>query len=762
LRPRFGDVVAIRISDMARWADEAREKRAPARGTRLAVASVCAPGALGSIANRHFKTNEGDMLDRTDTPRFKTWLATGAVSLLVLGAAGAHATPVITSLEAGGPAHAQAGSTVIILAEGLVEPIELFFSDGANPTVQATSLEVDTARGVVVAKVPAGSTTGDMKLTANAVDSAPYYFRIDAGTFDQGTRTVSGQVLDDGNPVGGTLLLMLSFGGCDDETFQDFALSDRFGNYTLTGPDGDYEVIAFPPLASGMAVALASATLGATPATLDIDLVAGTTVDGRIVRADSPTTGVENARVEYESDDGFDFVLTDSSGDFTLQLMPGDGEFWVQAPKGAILASLGEQPATVDPVGPQDVGDIELGTGVRITGLVRGQTDGLPLPNVELQVRASGTCCDAADEVYADGSGAFTLVVAPGADYDIQAYLDDDQPYVDLYEQVTVGAGDLVRNLDLEDAGFITGHVTDADTTSPIFEISVQAEAIPFENGPSAWTRTCEDGSYRLRVPPSATGYRTYAGYGEDFGYVPIAWDGTVDGTLYTCEGQAISVLTAGTEVANIDMKLPPNAARINGNVLTQASGCTQLIDEQQWIQVDDGVDHFCGLGVNDWWAPNGTFADYGLPHSALVPSLRACTWGPGDTSPQCWNLKHPPAHIGIVAAENDDINNVNFCMGNTPITGISDLMVGKSGDQMTFSWGPSTDPYHENYLLRGATTAVPSSGAGDFPNDPPFFEVYWTQSPDASLSIYSPYSYFLVTDVGLTSNEGPSDSYGN
>jgi len=43
--PRKSLTVAIRVSDMARWADEAREKRTSACGTRLAMFSVDAPDA---------------------------------------------------------------------------------------------------------------------------------------------------------------------------------------------------------------------------------------------------------------------------------------------------------------------------------------------------------------------------------------------------------------------------------------------------------------------------------------------------------------------------------------------------------------------------------------------------------------------------------------------------------------------------------------------------------------------------------------------
>src|SRR5947209_13987875 len=112
--------------------------------------------------------------------------ARSAATLFVCALAGAFgsrsltAAPTITDGNAlKTPARAGPGEPILIYASGLIAPVRVFFSDGVNPTVEATPALSDLTRGVVLVKIPAGAATGNMKISAAGVDSPLYYFRID-------------------------------------------------------------------------------------------------------------------------------------------------------------------------------------------------------------------------------------------------------------------------------------------------------------------------------------------------------------------------------------------------------------------------------------------------------------------------------------------------------------------------------------------------------------------------------------------------------
>jgi hypothetical protein len=56
---------------------------------------------------------------------------------------------------------------------------------------------------------------------------------------------------------------------------------------------------------------------------------------------------------------------------------------------------------------------------------------------------------------------------------------------------------------------------------------------------------------------------------------------------------------------------------------------------------------------------------------------------------------------------------------------------------------------------------SVEPAVAGSFPDDPAFDMMFEDYSTSATVSTFSSYTYFLVTDVGVTGVEGPSGSYG-
>jgi hypothetical protein len=693
--------------------------------------------------------------------RFQNRLAL-LVAVGLFAGGSALAAPVISFFEGGSPAHAQAAATVLVFAEGLEAPVTASFSDGVGPNVAAADVEADLDRGLVLVRVPAGAVTGNMKISANGVDSLPYFFRIDAGTFTQGTHVVSGQVTDGVDPVEGAAVVLLKF-ACDDETLWDFAMTDASGDYSLTGVVGDYVLYVFPPAASGLFSMGAEVTLGPSPVTEDITLFPGVPVTGSVVLSSLPAVGVPNSRVDFESmDGGFDSMLTDSSGDFSITLAPGDYELWVEPGSGALL-SMKEDLVTITGPGPQTLADVELDGGVEISGLVRRVADLSLLSNAEISVHATNSCCDPVDEASVAGDGSFSLVVPPNQSYSVSVRVDDDQPYVDLQiDDLFVDGAGLSQDFDLADAAFISGKVTDADTGSPLFDFQVEASAYPWGSGSTAWAWTCEDGSYRLRVEPSAQGYIVGNSRWEENGYVPVSWDGTQSGTLFPCLGSAIPVITAGSEVANIDLAPPPGAGAVSGRVLTQDSGCTATVAGQHWIQVDGGTDVGCDLGVFDWNASAGTYRVYGLPHSGLLPGLRLCDYNvPWDASPQCYTLNRPPGYDPVSVPIGGEVTDVDFCLGNTPVSQVSSVEVAKSGDNVFLSWDDSGDPYHDRYRLWGSMTATPG-GAGSFPTDPAFNVISEDYPANALLPLSTPEQFFLVTDVGVTGAEGPAGAYGD
>lgn len=675
------------------------------------------------------------------------------------------AAPLITRTIGVGesPAHGQVGAPLVIFTQGLSAPVRVFFSDGLNPTVEATEILADVPRGVVAARIPVGAQTGSMKVTAGGVDSLPYFFRIDPGTFTQGTDVVSGTVTSAGGPVAGAFVVLLRPTVCGILAVWDITATDPNGGYTLRGVPGDYFVHPFNPLGAGLANRGVGVTLGGGPQTLDLVMTSGTTVSGRVVRSDAPGTGVGEARLEFNSDSAIETLFTDTVGNFSVHLSPGDVRLDVDPPTGERLAAVHERPLTVVAAASQTVPDIPLNGGVMLSGFVRRMADGSPVSGANLQARPRDTCCAPTDRKRSAGDGAFSLVLLPNLTYRLEVTVDNDQPFTDVFlDGIVVAETDLTRDFDLRDAGFITGAVVDRPAGSPIANLSVQANMFPISNLPTvAFTRTCQDGSYRLRVPPSLIGYLAKAGFAEDRGYVSVTWNNTLDGTFYECEGLAVPVPTAGTEVSGIGFRLPASAAAITGSVFSQASGCTVPLGSHQQVSIDDGADHGCGLGATDFNAPGGTYRMYGLPDSTFVPALRACVNIP-DTSPQCYNLRQPPAYDPIVVGPGGTAGGINFCAGNAPTREITGLQVSRSGDNLVFTWDPSTDLYHHQYHLRGAVTARPTTPSGSFPTDPVFALLATTQATSVTMPLSTPYNFFLVTDAGVTGIEGPSGHYGN
>jgi len=698
--------------------------------------------------------------------RRAAWPALLAAAFAAAAWAETQAAPLITELMAGGPPHAQADATIGIFGSGFVAPLQVFFSDGTNPTVSAGAVAADTTRGILMVRVPAGAATGNMKVVANGVDSNLFYFRRDAGTFARGASLVSGQVFGPSlAPVAGAVVVLLAPSGCDGETLWDHSVTDASGNYTLHGqPAGEYMLFAFPPRATNLAVSGAQVS---APVTQPLPVPAGTVVNGRVVLASSPGTGVANARVEFEGE-GFDTPVTDASGNYSVVLQSAAYQVRATPPPSAVLARSQEVALNVGASSPQSAANIALDGGVRIYGIARRQADSAPMPGVYISAWPNNGGGNGIETVAA-GDGSYALVVPANTSYSVNVSVEESEPYYHAQlDNVAVAASDVPQNLSLLDAGFIRGTVTDA-SSSGMGDMQVVAHAVPWGNAyPVTQAHTCEDGSYTLHVPPSASGYIVSAAESTNgsqaLAYVPAAYRSSGGSTFYICEGTAVPVPAVGSVVAGIDVALKGEAGTIEGSILTQSSGCTAPFAQQVLVQVDDGTAHACSLGVQDWTQPSGSYRTFGLPNLSFAPIVRACIAPYGPGSAICYDAKTYPQYTSLPLPPGGSQSGVDFCVGAAlqPATAVGHVVVAKSAGQLTLTWNGTGDPATSAYRVRGAISARPATAPGSFPNDPGFTDLWNGPATSASLALTTPYAYFLVTPVGSTGLEGPSQHYPN
>jgi hypothetical protein len=562
-------------------------------------------------------------------------------------------------------------------------------------------------------------------------------------------------------PQAGVGLVLLKSGACKDDTLWDAAVTNASGNYTLTGIDGNYLIITFNPVASALANASALVALSATPATQNIALAAGTTVTGKVVDASS-FIGITGARLSLDgvTANSHEEALTSPTGDFTLHLTAGDWKFEIQPPSGDITHAFLQPRYTI--AGPaQALGNQPLATGVRISGTVTHTGDGTPMPGVQMDAQISSPCCNTVDRKGVSGGGSYNMVVPAGATYNLQARLDSDTFFIDGNSSVVVASSNVVQNFVIQDAGIITGIVRDS-LNAPILDLGIAAR-IPLGTQ-VAYDNTCSDGSYRLRVPPSVSGYHVTTSYPNNKTppfYAAQTWNTTAGGTYFECEGTAVPVSPAGTTVPNVNFTVPL-AAAVQGAITSEDSGCTFNPFGFVQVTLDNGVSHACNLGTNAQNPPPGQYQLLLLPPNTVMTTLRACVNNVPLMSPQCYNLVQPPAYNPISILPGGAASGINFCLGNRPLAQVAGLLVGKSGGKLTFNWTATADPYHYRYTLWGSTTATPVPPPGTFPSNPAFSSLIMTGGTNTVLGIATGSNFFLLTDTGLTGINGPSGSYGN
>src|SRR5262245_8407182 len=587
------------------------------------------------------------------------------ILVLLLHVRELHAAPTITSFLVGPrPAQGRVGEPLLISVSGLALPVDVFFSNGTNPVVEAATVVVDVARGVVVTRVPVGAATGYMKVTAAGVDSAPYFFRVDPSPFVPGTNVVSGQVTDGVAPVDGTIVFsLLGAGGCGSSgtEVEDFTTVSG-GTYALHGGDGEHFVLAFPPDGVALGATGSPVTLSSTPSTLDVILPASALVTGTLVDAND-STPVPYGRISLDSasGDAHDETYADASGSFAARLHAGDWQYRTGPAPGDAHAET-EGMFTV--AGDMDLGNIGLATGVRISGTITRQADGSPVAGAEVRAFVGTPCCSEGDKKLSAGDGSYVLVVSGGATYDLVAEFEGRTTLANTrVEGVAVDMADLVEDIEAPDAAFITGTATD-DMGQPVPCLRIQGQTAGMGNEAFIGATTAADGTYRMRAAPDANGYLVTTGDQEDNSppYAAQTWNGTPAGTYFWCEGTPVTASTAGQTTSGIDFVLP-HAAAITGQISTQVGGCTDDLGSFK-VTVDDGSGgHMCSMGnTESSYGPPGYRIGM-LPPSALFTSgLRACLRLEGY-DPQCWNAELAPAFDTITVTAGNTTAGVDFCL---------------------------------------------------------------------------------------------------
>ena len=375
--------------------------------------------------------------------------------------------------------------------------VDVLFSNGVGGFVNGTSTVVDVDRGYVVTRVPAGSANGEMKLRVDGVDSETVPFTLLPGMFSSGGLTVSGTV----SGAGGAGVLIAVTGidpavDCEDGVLLDYGVTDGSGNYgPLSHLGGDIEVSFIPPVSSTLTTKGEPRSGVVANLTVDTTLQAGIAVSARAL--DEAMNPLKNAVIFFEHDASGveDEVLTDANGDGTVYVPAGNNFFSLMPPHESRL--IGEQ-ANQAIGGPLSFGDVDMSIGVVIGSALLRTSDGSPVTNAFVEANESEEPFQIFFERSLGADGGFQGPLPPFTQYNVQLEIDDDtlsdtfffgQSGSDEFDTILYPA------FRAEPAGIVTGLVRDDVSLLPLADIGVG------DGAGGAFTRTCSDGNYRLKLP---------------------------------------------------------------------------------------------------------------------------------------------------------------------------------------------------------------------------------------------------------------------
>jgi hypothetical protein len=378
----------------------------------------------------------------------------------------------------------------------------------------------------------------------------------------------------------------------------DYGMSARTGtdgSYTVTGlPSGNYRVNVradgyiseyYDGTYNYIVATPVSVTMPDDTPNIDFSLEVGGSISGYVYEADgtTPVAGAEvSASLIYdeamEPPEPVRPVITGSDGGYTISGLPS-GNYRVSAHAEGYIweyydsAYAYNQAASVSVAAPDDSTNIDftLEVGGTISGHVYEADGTTPVDNVRVYARDYDT--GAYDYAWTATDGSYILTGLSSGKYRVRAEADDyiREYYDGAYNQheaalVTVTApgetGSINFTLDI--GGTISGHVYEADGTTPIESATVYANLIDGDYSMS--TRTGSDGGYTVTGLPSGN-YR-----------VSVRADGYIseyyDSTYYYTMGTPVSV-TMPEDTPNIDFTLEVGGS-ISGYVY-EADGTTPI-----------------------------------------------------------------------------------------------------------------------------------------------------------------------------------------
>ena len=164
-------------------------------------------------------------------------------------------------------------------------------------------------------------------------------------------------------------------------------VADAQGRWTMRGVARGYATFigkAKGAVASYLDVSLDEAKVVAPP----LILPPAGTIKGRI--ADAQGRAMANVRVYWDGRKG-DVVYSDAKGNFVLDDVPLDDNTVSFVLLNPTWMGVDKEPkVTLEKQGQVvDIGEIRMGRGVLVSGVVRDKNSGAPLPNIELRARNS-------------------------------------------------------------------------------------------------------------------------------------------------------------------------------------------------------------------------------------------------------------------------------------------------------------------------------------------------------------------------------------
>ena len=356
--------------------------------------------------------------------------------------------------------------------------------------------------------------------------------------------TLSGRVLDASmNGVPGVDIDFVDMVTGDDVDIANDG-TDANGNFLVTAPAGLYRVIFFPPqppTTTHVVTCVENVVVVGASALGDVQLTPGVSLSGRLVDGGGtplpginldfvdPATGLELPIPGDSSGPTGTFLVAVPLGPLELQILPGEGNVPLYAPR------LIELDLSVNTA----LGDLTVDPGFFLSGTVE-RTNGTPVSGADADVIDKTT----GDKLLTPGDGSdafgFVEVVVPAGTFDLEICPPGGSGLAGASVTTAVASNTNVGDIILVAGSVLSGQVTMASGTP------VQGADVDVRDAASGiGIVTCDDntdagGNYSVRVPNGT--YHVIFSVPSDPGVgtatvsnVIVAGATTVDGKLPGC-----------------------------------------------------------------------------------------------------------------------------------------------------------------------------------------------------------------------------------